>query len=71
MATVESSPESLQPKLKNEHIRWFSGNQNVVQILKTGNRKLDLHAEALAIFSATLDAQIRIEPEWIPRTQNE
>jgi len=63
--------ESLKSKLKNERVRWFSDNQNVVRILQTGSRKPDLHAEALAIFSSTLDAQIRIEPEWIPRTQNE
>ena len=63
--------ESLTPKLKNERIRWFSDNQNVVRILQTGSRKPDLQKEALAIFSVALSGQIRIEPEWIPRTQNE
>ena len=63
--------ESLAPKLKNERIRWFSDNQNVVRILQTGSRKPDLQTEALAIFSTALGGQIRIEPEWIPRTQNE
>ena len=43
----------------------------VVRILQTGSRKPDLQTEALAIFSAALGGQIRIEPEWIPRTQNE
>ena len=46
--------ESLSPKLKNERIRWFSENQNVVRILQTGSRKLDLQTEALAIFSTAL-----------------
>ena len=63
--------ESLAPKLKNERLKWFSDNQNVVRILQTGSWKPDLQTEALAIFSAALGGQTRIEPEWIPRTQNE
>ena len=43
--------ESLIPKLKNEHIRWFSDNQNVVRILKGESKKGHLQQEALAIFS--------------------
>jgi len=46
--------ESLAPAMKNEHIWWFSDNQNVVRILQTGSRKTDLQAEALAIFSVAL-----------------
>ena len=30
--------ESLLPKLKNERIRWFSDNQNVVRILEVGSK---------------------------------
>ena len=48
-----------------------SDNQNVVHILQAGSRKPDLQKEALAIFYAALSGQIRIKPEWIPRTQNE
>jgi len=43
----------------------------VVRILQIGSRKPDLQTETLAIFSAALSNQIQIEPEWIPRTQNE
>ena len=60
--------ESLAPKLKNERLKWFSDSQNVVRILQTGSRNPDLQTEALEIFSAALGGQIRIEPEWIPRT---
>ena len=72
--------ESLAPKLKKECIRRYSDNQNMVWILQTGSWKPDLQTgswepdlqtEALAIFSAALGGQIRIEPEWIPRTQND
>jgi len=34
--------ESLIPKLKNEGIRWFSDNQNVVSILMIGSKNLSL-----------------------------
>ena len=43
----------------------------MVRILQTGNWKPDFQTEALEIFSAVLGGQIRIEPEWIPRTENE
>ena len=63
--------ESLVEKLKNECVRWFSNNQNVVRILQMGSRKPDLQKEALAIFSIMLKSQIRIMPEWIPRSLNQ
>ena len=63
--------ESLQSKLSNERARWFTDNQNVVHILQVGSRKPDLQAEALAIFSISLSQHIHIEPEWIPREDNE
>ena len=63
--------ESLIEKLRNERVRWFSDNQNVVRILQTGSRKPDLQSEALAIFSLTLQGQVRIDPEWVPRTLNQ
>ena len=59
--------ESFQTKLKNERVRWFTDNQNV----QCGSKKLALQTEALGIFSACVSNNIRIEPEWIPREQNE
>ena len=58
--------ESLMEKLKNQRVRWFTDNQNVVRILQTGSKKQDLQCEALAIFSMTLKYQMQIESEWIP-----
>ena len=50
--------ESLIPKLKNERVRWFSDNQNVVRILDIGSKKPHLQKEALAVF--TIAAQYLI-----------
>jgi len=58
--------ESLVEKLRNQRMRWFLDNQNVVRILQNGSKKTDLQGEALAIFSMTIKQQMRIEPEWIP-----
>ena len=63
--------EALESKLLNERVRWFTDNQNVACILQVGSRKPDLQAEALAIFSISLARHIHIEPEWVPRRDNE
>ena len=63
--------ESLIPKLKNERIRWFSDNQNVVRILDIGSKNSSLQEEALAVFYMAACNFICIEPEWIPHKHNE
>ena len=63
--------ESFQVKLSNERIRWFTDNQNVVRIVQYGSKNAALQSEALAIFSMCINNHIRIEPEWIPREQNQ
>ena len=63
---------SLTDKLANQRIRWFTDNQNVVRILNTGSRNPLLQQEALAILiDISIAHQVRIEPEWIPREENQ
>ena len=61
--------QSFQFKLSNERIRWFTDNQNV--IIQNYSRNSTLQAEALAIFAVCMNNCIRIEPEWIPREQDQ
>ena len=63
--------ESLISKLRNHRIRWFSDNQNVVRILEVGSKKPQLQEEALAVFSIAAQNLVRIEPQWIPRSDNQ
>ena len=63
--------ESFQSKVSNERIRWFTDNQNAVRIVQYGSKNTALQSEALAIFSMSIDNHIHIEPEWIPREQNQ
>jgi len=46
-------------------------NQNVSRIISTGSRKPQLQAETVAIYSASVTNNIRVEPEWNPRAENE
>ena len=71
LCTVQRVLESLAPKLRNERVRWFSDNQNVVRILTVGSRQANLQTLALNIFTLCMANQIRLEPEWIPRKENE
>ena len=52
-------------------MRWFTDNQNVVQILKVGSCKSRLQVEALKVFKACVANNIRLEPKGIPREKNE
>ena len=43
----------------------------LVHFIKVGSRVSELQEEALKIFKAMLHNNICIEPEWVPREQNE
>ena len=63
--------ESFVAKLANERVCWFTDNQNVCRVIMHGSRRPNLHAEALKIFAISIANHIRIEPEWIPRSENQ
>ena len=54
-----------------DRVRWFTDNQNVARILMVGSKKPHLHALALKVFSLSIHNNIKLEPEWIPRSLNE
>ena len=63
--------DSIAPKLRNVRVRWFSDNQNVVRIIQVGSRKAHLQEQAMRVFETCIAYQIRLEPEWLPREENE
>ena len=63
--------QSLAGALSNYRVRWFTDNQNVVRILQVGSRQPQLQEVAIKIFSLSINCQIRLEPEWVPREENE
>ena len=48
-----------------------SDNQNVVRILQVGSRKPHLQEQAGKVFESYVSFQIRLEPDWVPRKENE
>ena len=55
--------ESVCAKLRNQRVKWFTDNQNVVRILQVGSRKPQLQEIALQVLTLAIHYQIRIEPE--------
>ena len=56
--------------LKNQSIKWFTDNQNVVIILSKGSMKIDLNNLALYVHKICVENQIVISIDWIPRQEN-
>ena len=71
LRAVKMVLESFESKLQNEKVRWFTDNQNVVRIILNWRKKPALQQEALAIFDTSVKARIHVEPEWIPREENQ
>ena len=62
---------SFATKVSGHTVKWFTGNQGVVHIINNGSRKEHLQDGAMAIFELCLQHAIKLEVEWIPRSQNE
>ena len=63
--------QALAPKLQNERLCWLTDNQNVVRIVLHGSEKPLLQELALSVFQLCVVHHVTIEPEWIPREENE
>ena len=63
--------EAIANRLRNCRVRWFTDNRNVARLLLVGSRKEHLQLEVLKVFSLCVSHGIHLEPEWIPRKENE
>ena len=62
---------SLATSLQGHTVKWFTDNQNVARIVQTGSRKQHLQEGAMATYEACFQNGIKLEMEWIPRSQNQ
>ena len=62
---------SLIEFLHGKNIKWFTDNQNVVNIVSKGSTKTVLQKLSLDIFNACIKHSVNIDIVWIPRTENE
>ena len=68
LVAVKRVLQAVVDRLNNSCIHWFTDNQNVVRILTAGR----LFAKrSLTDICTLMNRAIHIEPEWIPREQNE
>ena len=73
MERAHSSAKSslaVAVKQMNFRVHWFTDNQNVARILLVGSKMALLQATALKKISLSVQHQIRLEPEWIPRSKS-
>ena len=62
---------SFAPKLQGHTIRWLSDNQNIVRIIQYGSKKPHLQDGAMSIFETCFQYSIKLEMDWIPRSDND
>ena len=70
LAAVAKVLEAVSCMLRDNRVKWFTDNQNVVHIISVGSRVEELQALALRIFEVMFNFNICIEPEWVPRESN-
>ena len=71
LAAVLRVLRAFAVQLASNRVKWFSDNQNVVRIIKVGSKVRELQILAVEIFRLAMANQIILEPEWIPRADNE
>ena len=71
LAAIVFALESFVPVLEGSLVKWFTDSQTAAKIIEVGSMKLDLHRLAVKIFQFCAEHSIRLEVQWIPRTENE
>lgn len=63
--------QSFSPLVSSSHVKWFTDNQAAAKIVEIGSMKFDLHILALEIFQTCVVNNIKLDIEWVPRSENE
>ena len=71
LAAIDFSLKSFALILEGSLIKWFTDSQTAARIIEVGSMKLDLHRLTTKIFQFCAAHSIRLEVQWIPRTENE
>ena len=71
MAAVIRVLKAFAKTLANSKVKWFTDNQNVVRIIQVESKVSNLQVLAIELFLLAILHQIMVEPEWVPRTNNE
>ena len=68
---VKHALQSFVHLLKGSLVKWYTDNQGVAAIVKSGSTKVHLHKLAMEIFLFSKEHDVSIDIEWIPRSENE
>ena len=71
LAAIDFAIDSFISVLESSHVKWYTDNQAAAEIFDVGNMKPDLYKLAVKIFGACLMSKIKLEVQWIPRSENE
>ncbi|KAL5020676.1 hypothetical protein ScPMuIL_002241, partial [Solemya velum] len=71
LAAVDRTLCSLISHLENSNVKWFTDNQNVVQIVSKGSMKSELQDVALSIYNTCIEHKVSLDVDWVPRKENE
>ena len=73
LAAIDFAIESFSSVLESSYnyVKWYSDSQAAAKIVDVGSMRPDLHKLAFKIFGACLRSKIKMEIQWIPRTENE
>ena len=71
LKAVHNVLEAFAPKLRGNTVKWFTDNQSVKFIATNGSKKRHLQDGACCIFETCMKYALKLEMEWVPRSQNE
>ena len=65
MKAIEQALLSCRNVFEGKTLKWFTNNQNLVKIVKSGSMKFELQTIAKSIFSVCSQRGISIDVQWI------
>ena len=71
LKAIHNSIGSYPPLLAHSKVKLFSNNQGACTIVDKGSPKLIFNQLAIDIFVLALHNDIKLCPQWIPRSENE
>ena len=71
LAAIDFAIEWFSSLLESSHVKLYTDSQVASQIVDVGSMMPGLHNLAIKIFGACLRSKIKLEIQWIPRTENE
>ena len=70
LSAIEFSLRSFTELLKSTHVKWFTDSQAAAKIVEVGSMNFELHVLAINIFTLSINNQITLNIQWIPREEN-